>query len=184
MLTTEQIKELRKNLPFPPLEESIAKAKERSHLHHRPLVGRNSVLLRTIGDNFKGPNHYEKTYFNESEGEEAETEFAEFMRAVEKYDRDPSKEKKAELLLETADILYQEELIDTTHKRDPNYVQTKIKIAEVVNYTFEQLRSRRIDPEDACLAARIKYGARLWCKSKGFDSKNKELERDLLLEVL
>lgn len=182
MLTAENIKELRKLQPKP-LSELITRLYKLSNSPPRSLNGNNSILQRTFGDNFRGPNDYRHTFFDYYKGIETQTEFDEFCEALRVYDEDSSRENLAELLLEFGDILYQKESIKR-HKDEEQYQSARDTMAKGIRYARRELSSRGIKSSLGKTAAIIKYGARVWCKERDLPVKNKDVERKLFLEAM
>ena len=181
-LTNEQIKELRNSLLSSPLEKSVRTIYSLRDIA-RPLYGQNSVMLRTLGDNFD-INSYSKNYFDEFRNKSAMTEFAEFREALDNYDSSSSSQNKLDLILEAGDLLFQRIVLDVRHRENPKYVLAKNELDNVMLYVGGELRKRGIPFEKVNQLAEIKYGIRSWMGVHNLPSKNKELEAKLCLEVL
>lgn len=180
MITDEQMKDLRRS--FGNLESKVKEIY--SFRKPRPLIGDNGILMRTLGEKFIGPSNYEKTYFDDRRKENAQTEFAEFIEALEVYDSSHLEEDRVELYLEAGDILFQKEAIDLWHKNDPCYSEVNNKFTTALSYVEQELSRRSMSIEDAKRAAVIKYSTRSWLSSQGLKAKDKELEKKICLEEL
>jgi len=179
-LTNEQLIELKST--FGDLE---SKANENYALRKsRPIVGDDSVLMRTLGDDFKGPLSYKGTYFDEVRKKDVLTEFREFIDELLNYDASPSAVKKMDLYMEAGDILFQKAVLDLKHRENSFYPEVSGKFAVAISYVEEELSRRGLSIDSARRAAVIKYGVRYWLDTHGLKGKDEELEKMLCLEEL
>ncbi|MEK6854820.1 MAG: hypothetical protein AABX73_01220 [Nanoarchaeota archaeon] len=181
-LTLEQEKSLREYIQKSSLEDAVKTIY--STRKPRELTGKDGIIMRIFGEDFEGPQKYQSMYFDRRRNEKVLTEFAEFMEAVQIYDTNPSQENKAELLLEAADFLFQKEVVRMRHANHPLYNKSLSQMSRAFDYVIEQLNSRGVSANVAYNAAIIKYGARAWLGVHGMTAKDKDLERNLLLEQI
>ena len=159
----------------------------------RPLLGENSVVLRTFGDHFKGINRgqetsfeevraYQGTYFDTLKEEERPTEFAEYVDAVINYDKDNSEENRISVLDEVGDILCQRKVVEVRHGENEKYKEVMEIFDSLLGMIKEDLSGRGLNLDDAYRIARIKYACRSHLGEEGYNPKNKALERRLFFE--
>ncbi len=180
-LTNEQLTDLRDSLRLSTLEKAVELIYLNGTL--RPLYGENSVMLRTLGNNFSF-SRYQHTYYDSFRDGEAMTEFAEFMQALADFDRSKTRDALVELILEAGDILYQSVVIDSKHRENPRYPEARDSIDSALGYVKKELENRGILFEKVRKLASMKYWIRGWMGTKGLPSKNKELEFQLCTEAL
>jgi hypothetical protein len=149
----------------------------------RDLTGPEGILTRTLGNTFQGPENYQLQYFDQRRAKKVDTEFAEVIEALEIYDRDPTKDNEIELLLEVGDILFQQAIIGLKHTEDTDYTLAQELFGLALNYITGELHDRRLSFQKAQELVKIKYGARAWLGTNGYDPKDKALERQLCLNT-
>ena len=150
----------------------------------RPLYGKSSLITRTIGEGFSGPDSFTPTYYDSYKEAESETEFAEFIEAVKNYDANPIKDNLVHLVLEVGDLLFQRSVLDARHKTNPKYQEAVELIDIAINYSKQELERRNISLNLVTRLMNVKYGTRSWLNIRGFPTKNKELEQRLCIEEL
>jgi len=149
----------------------------------RPLYGRNSVMLRTIGDNFN-VDSYQRYYFDDFRRMKAMTEFAEFCDALKRFDILDDRERLLEVILEAGDILFQSRVLDLRHKENDQYRDARTKMNTAISYIRKELKKRGISMDTVVIISKIKYGIRSWRHLKGLAPKNKNLEKEFCLKRL
>ncbi len=181
-LLEEQRNSLRNDLKN--LEECVEMIYEINVRKPRPLVGEESILTRTLGDNFISPKNYEETYFETERKGQAKTEFSEFKESLKEYDKNPGEQEKLTLFMDVEDILFQAMIVKLKHQHNPlfNIVSQKFQVA--LGYVSTELRSRGLSVKTAKKIAETKYSIRAWLRQNGFIGKNKPLERQLCLDIL
>tara|TARA_Y100000310_G_scaffold129185_1_gene128341 strand:- start:5261 stop:6400 length:1140 start_codon:yes stop_codon:yes gene_type:complete len=181
-LLEEQRNSLRNDLKN--LEECVEMIYEINVRKPRPLVGEESILTRTLGDNFISPKNYEETYFETERKGQAKTEFSEFKESLKEYDKNPGEQEKLTLFMDVGDILFQAMIVKLKHQHNPlfNIVSQKFQVA--LGYVSTELRSRGLSVKTAKKIAETKYSIRAWLRQNGFIGKNKPLERQLCLDIL
>ena len=148
----------------------------------RPLTGENSILTRTLGNNFIDISNYENTYMDKKRNKKAQTELSEVIESMQIYDSNPSRKNQIDFLLEVGDIVVQDIILNKYHSQNINYTSVKEKFKNVLNYTHDELKSRDLSLNEVNQLTKIKYGARQWLTENGYKGKNKELEQKLCLE--
>ncbi len=143
----------------------------------RRLYGRNSLMVRTLGENFLGPDSFEEFYYDDFKGIRRQTEFAEFMESVKNYDLERSNDQKTDMILEAADILFQSIALDVWHNSRERYIEARKTLDGVLDYVRGTLHQRGVPLSAAKKIAQIKYGIRVWMLSKGFSPKNPQFEK-------
>jgi len=150
----------------------------------RPLYGNNSVMLKTLGNNFQGPDSYQKDYFDHFKYKKAMTEFAEFCESLKNYDNLQSRNNLIEVLLEAGDLLFQSVVLDLRHQGKTRYQNARSQMDKAMSYVAEELIKRGLSMDLVRKLARIKYGVRSFMIFKGLPPKNKDLEKRFCLEEL
>lgn len=146
----------------------------------RALYGPDSIHERTMGADFNPPGSFKKTYFDKKRGKEASTEFAEFVEALENYDKDPSEENAMDLLLEAGDILYQEAVVRVRHEETQGVSDFKTLMDIAFEYMSKQLESRGLSLGQAREITEIKYSIRVWLAQQGYKpNKDNDLEFEM-----
>ena len=176
------INEIKKFIHLTSLEDSVRSIYSSGRA--RPLYGDNSVMLRTLGDNFQGSDSYQKDYFDHFKDEKAMTEFAEFCESLKNYDNSQSRNNLIEVLLEAGDLLFQSIVIDLRHQGKTQHQTARSQMDKAMSYVAEELRKRGLSMDLVRKLARIKYGVRSFMIFKGLPPKNKDLEKNFCLEEL
>ena len=149
----------------------------------RDLLGDEGILVRTLGFNYNGPHQYESQYFDKRRGKAVDTEFSEVIEALEIYDRIPTRENEIELLLEVGDVIFQKEIIKLKHKDNENYNAVIKQFDSVLDYITKELEKRSLSFDKVKRLVEVKYGSRAWLGNKGYNPKDKDLERQLCIEA-
>jgi len=178
-LTEQEILELKSSIGS--LESSILKIY--SNREPRDLLGDEGILIRTLGFNFKSPNRYEAKYFDKRREKKVDTEFSEVIEALGIYDRQKTSQNETELFLEVGDILFQREVLNLFHKNNNDYDNVIKQFNMVLDYISDELGKRNLSFDEAKRLVKIKYGSRAWLISKGYNPKDKDLERRLCMEL-
>ncbi|MEK6928194.1 MAG: hypothetical protein AABX11_07205 [Nanoarchaeota archaeon] len=177
-LNNEQLKELKENIGS--LEDSIKIIYSSRKI--RPLIGKDSIYMRTFGEDFVSPEKYNPEYLDERRGRKVKTEFAEIRESLNEYDKKPSQKNKIRLLLEVGDFIVQTIIINQFYSKDKLYFDINKTAQYVLNFLKLELKKRGFEIEMAEKLARIKYGSRAWLRKKGLPPKDKQLEESLCKE--
>lgn len=154
-----------------------------SNRQPRDLMGDEGILVRTLGPNYLGPNQYEPQYFDKRRDKKVDTEFSEVVEALATYDSNPTRDNEVELLLEVGDIIFQKEIIELKHKDNDNYANIMDQFNLALAYISGELSKRSLSFDKVRKLAEVKYGSRAWLGSRGYNPKDKVLERQLCFEV-
>ena len=149
----------------------------------RDLMGDEGILVRTLGQNYQGPNQFEPQYFDERRERSVNTEYAEVAEALEIYDRNPTRDNEIELLLEVGDIIFQKEIVELKHKDNENYTEVMKQFNVALDYITDELNKRDLSFDKAKQLVGVKYGSRAWLGANGYKPKDKDLERQLCIEA-
>ncbi|MFP4400480.1 MAG: hypothetical protein ACLFPQ_01240 [Candidatus Woesearchaeota archaeon] len=161
-----------------PLEDSVNRIFV-NRMKIRPITGNDSILLRSLGDNFD-PYNYQKTYFDEHHKTARPVEFAEAMEALEIYDNNPTIDNAVEALIETGDMMFLSATLDVFHKSHEEYKYVKKQFKQALDYLGAELLKRRLGLTSARKLAEIKYTSRAWhWDNDKHPAKNKTLEHYL-----
>jgi len=164
------------------LEESLTKIYSLRKI--RNLLGKDGILIRTLGENFMNISNYEEKYFDEKRGIHVKTEFAETIKALKSFDIDNSQKNTIKLLLEVGDIIVQKKIIKLFHQKNPYSTEILIKIDQILNFLTIELEKRNLKINLAEKLTEAKYASRAWLKEKGLIVKDKQLEYSLCKKIL
>jgi len=178
-LGQEELSELRKSIGS--LESTILTIY--STRKPRDLMGDEGILVRTLGQNYQGPNQFTPQYFDERREKSVDTEYAEVVAALEIYDKNPTRDNEIELLLEVGDVIFQKEIVELKHRDNENYAEVMKQFSVALDYVTEELEKRDLSFNKAKQLVRVKYGSRAWLGAKGYKPKDKGLERQLCIEA-
>ncbi len=178
-LNEEQLSQLRNSIGS--LESTILTIY--STRKPRNITGDEGILVRTLGHNYHGPNFFEAQYFDKRKRKKVDTEFAEVIEALDRYDQNPTRNNEIELLLEVGDILFQKKILELKHKNNEEYNRVMGSFNIALRYITEELEKRNLSFDKAKKLVEIKYGSRAWLGANGYDPKDKDLERQLYIEV-
>ncbi len=167
---------LRKHLTNSTLEKAVVDFYCGS-LNPRPLFGDNSIISRTIGENFNGIERYNKIYFDKYRQDYAETEFSEFVTAFHNYSITHEDSDAIEMLLEYGDLVFQDIAVDLIYGLHGRHDEAKKLIGEALYYAKKSIESYGFDANTALELSKVKYGCRTFKKSNGRKVKDKETEK-------
>lgn len=148
----------------------------------RDLLGEDGLLVRTVGNNFEGPDNFEPYYVDSKRGKVL-TEFAEAMDALKEADKDPGTDRDLDIVLEVGDVLLQKRIVELYYKDHESYEDVINKFDTALNYLNGCIEERKINPVAAEEMCRLKYGVRAWLGLNLYDVKKKEFETELCLDV-
>jgi len=186
-LTSKQLRDLKSSIG------SLRKGVLDLHKIKKPrdLTGNQGILARTLGDKFKSPVDYNRTYFDKRRKGNALTEFVEFLIALKKYDKEKTQKNAVGVYLEVGDIVFQKEVAKIMHKNHPKYWEVIKKFDIAISFIKKELKKRGLSFAIALKLTKIKYRVMSWLGIHGFISKERErkkeykdLEKKLSLEAL
>lgn len=181
-LTEEEMGGLRASIL--PLEQCIEQIYVLGDVRDpRPLLGEDSVVLRTVGPDFEGYEKFQPSYLDVRKGKFVKTEFAEFVEALLGYESDPSIGHVLDMYLEASDILFQRYVVDVRHKGHPMHQEALQKIDQALAFVRTKMEHLRLPYDRVKWVAERKYGAMLWTiKNRG--KRDKDIENAVCLELL
>lgn len=141
----------------------------------RPLVGEDSILLRTLGLNY--PNLEMKLYYYDVlKGRSIPTELTEALEALANFDGKPNDKNAVLLYLEVADIAFQREVMSLHFQQDALYNASMRKFDKVLKFFRRELEKRELSFEILPALMRVKYTVRLLYDNKTNLAKHQEAE--------
>jgi len=181
-LTKEDIENLKASIGS--IENSIKEIYLSRRL--RNLLGKDSVIERTFGEDLVDLRSYKKTYYDEKRGLHVKTEFSEAMEALENFNNLSNQKNEIKLHLEVGDLLVQKKIVSIYHQNHPSYDKVIEKFNMCIAFFENELNKRLLDTTLPEKLVTIKQGTRAWLR-RYFPvekAKDKKLEYELCKELL
>jgi hypothetical protein len=169
----EELDECDEILPPASINECI----ERLYRHStpRPLTGKSSLLHKTLGEEFYGPDDCSQTYIDHKYGELL-TDFTKAKMAIGSYDQHPRRENAVRLLMDVGNVLFKRYVADCLHNLNPDYLEVRRRMDVALDYLYSALTDRGLSVQDAEMMMRTKYSIRMMTRECGIEHKIPLLE--------